>query len=63
MDKHTAETLGDEERSFDSADESRSNISNFLDSQEDEVMSDHDPEVDEFLNSTKGGETVPRRCA
>ena len=59
MDKHTAETLGDEERSFDSADESRSNISNFLDSQEDEVMSDHEPEVDEFLNSTKGGETVP----
>ena len=58
MEKNT-ETLGDEERSFDSADESRSNISNFLDSQEDVVMSDHEPEDTEFLNQTTGGGTVP----
>ena len=51
MEKNT-ETLGEEERSYDSADESRSDISNFLDSQEDVVMSDHEPEATEFLNPT-----------
>jgi len=59
MEKNT-ETLGDEERSFDSADESQSDISNFLDSQEDVVMSDHEPEdTVVFLNQITGGGTVP----
>ena len=58
MEKNT-ETLGDEERSYDSEDGSRSNISNFLDSQEDVVMSDHEPEEQKFLNQTPGGGTVP----
>ena len=58
MEKNT-ETLGDEERSYDSADESRSDISNFLDSQEDVVMSDHEPEATEFLNPTDRGGSVP----
>ena len=53
------ETLGDEERSYDSVDESRSDISNFLDSQEDIVMSDHEPEATEFLIPTNGGGYVP----
>ena len=58
MEKNT-ETLGEEERSFDTEDGSRSNISNFLGSQEDLVMSDHEPEEQEFLNQTQGGGTVP----
>jgi hypothetical protein len=58
MEKNT-ETLGDEERSYDSADESRSDISNFLDSQEDILMSDHEPEATEFLNPTDRGGNVP----
>jgi hypothetical protein len=52
MEKNT-ETLGDEERSYDSEDGSRSNISNFLDSQEDVVMSDRlitSQRTQEFLN-------------
>jgi hypothetical protein len=53
MEKNT-ETLGEEERSFDSEDGSRSNISNFLDSQEDLVMSDREPEEQKFLNHTSG---------
>jgi hypothetical protein len=55
MDQH-AETLGDEERSYDSEDLlERSDVSGLFASQDDEASVRQQPEVTEFLNSTSGG--------
>ena len=49
------ETLGDEERSFESEDEERSNISDLFASQDDEAGGRQQPGLTESLDSTSGG--------
>ena len=49
------ETLIDEDRSFDSEDEVRSNVSDLFESQDDEAGGRQQPGLTESLDSTSGG--------